>query len=173
MSEKTNAFSWIPKRIKVDKYMPYVMKRENGKYTVRLTEEETQAYNAEIAVLIRENETLEANLKEISDKIKTQIKSNKKKIKENANVTISGSKELKGDLYHLVMYSEDGLFRTCVYDQRGRLVSHRPASDSDRQMNLFAEVALLENKALAAKSAKEVQFEVEEEEVDHLSEDAY
>lgn len=133
--------SVLPLKIDMSRYKAYAIKTEKSAYQVNLTDEERQEAQEELLNMLESIELVKQKAKEVADRFKKELKDYLVKQKAAQEALGRGYWEREGLKYTIIFIEER---RAGVYSEDGRLISDRPLSVSERQLDLVVESSRME-----------------------------
>lgn len=146
----------IPERINMTKYKNFIVKKEKGSYRRPLSKTDEESFQSELVLMLKQEEELETRMKAANKAMKAEIAKVVMKRQRAKNALDVRYEDVEGTR-NTIIFAEER--RVGIYDDDGRLITHRPMSDTERQMDLMVETSVMEARKLSGAQAHKVTIE--------------
>jgi hypothetical protein len=146
----------VPLRVNLNKYGQFVSRREVGKNKLTLSSADKEAFQSELLITFTDIEKIKEELATISKKAKAKIAELTQKQNRARSALDLGYEEVEGERLTIIFIEER---RAGIYDSEGRLLTHRPLSQTEMQTDLYVESSLMDSRRLASSEARKVTIE--------------
>jgi len=146
----------IPERINMKRYKNFITKSEKDTYKIPLTDMDKESFQSELLLMMQAVEEAEANMKKAVKGMKAHITEIQMKLNRARRALELGYEEREG-FKHTIVFMEER--RTGIYNDDGQLITDRPMSTSEGQMDIYVESSLMESRQISGASASKVTIE--------------